>query len=65
VFVRDLTRLDALADRQLLAMAAILHDAYGAVDIAFRALAEHDRRHGGGLAPRYLAGLQAALPRAA
>lgn len=65
VFIRDFTRLDALAERQLLALAAILQDAYGAVDIAFRALAEHDRRSGGGIAPRYLAGLQAALPQAA
>lgn len=65
VFMRDLTRLDALADEQLLAMAAILHDAYGAYDIAFRLVAEHDRRSGASRAGAYLSGLQAPLPQAA
>ena len=65
VFIRDLLRLDALSDRQLLTMAAVLHEAYGAVDIAFRLLAEHDRRMGGAVAARYLSGLQAPLPQAA
>ena len=65
VFIRDLLRLDALSDRQLLTMAAVLHEAYGAVDIAFRLLAEHDRRTGGAVAARYLSGLQAPLPQAA
>jgi hypothetical protein len=65
VFIRDFARLEALSDRQLLAMAAILHDAYGAYDIAFRLVAEHDRRHGTARATAYLAGLQAPLPRAA
>lgn len=65
VFIRDLTRLDALSDRQLLVMAAILHDAYGAFDIAFRLLAEHDRRCGAERAGTYLSALQTPLPRAA
>ena len=65
VFIRDIARLDALEDRQLLALAAILHDAYGAFDIAFRLLAEHDRRHGAARAGAYLAGLQAPLASAA
>ena len=65
VFIRDLTRLEALTDRQVLAMAAILHEAYGAFDIAFRLVAEHDRRSGASRAEAYLAGLQAPLPRAA
>ena len=65
VFIRDLTRLDALSDRQLLAMAMILHDAYGAYDIAFRLVAEHDGRTGGARADAYLMGLQAPMPRAA
>jgi FkbM family methyltransferase len=65
VFIRDFARLDALDDRQLLAMAAILHDAYAAYDIAFRLVAEHDRRQGTPLAAGYLAGLQSPLPRAA
>jgi FkbM family methyltransferase len=65
VFIRDFSVLDALSDRQLLAMAAILHDCYGAFDIAFRLVAEHDRRRGSTRAASYLAGLQAPLPRAA
>ncbi|WP_198369036.1 FkbM family methyltransferase [Roseomonas rosulenta] len=65
VFIRDFARLDALTDRQLLAMAAILHDCYAAYDIAFRLVAEHDRRRGTGRAAAYLAGLQSPLPRAA
>jgi FkbM family methyltransferase len=65
VFMRDLTRLDLLTDSQLLAMAAILHDAYGAYDIAFRLVAEHDRRSGAAHADAYLSGLQAPLPQAA
>jgi FkbM family methyltransferase len=65
VFIRDFARLDALEDRQVLAMAAILHDAYAAYDIVFRLVAEHDRRHGTALAAGYLAGLQSPLPRAA
>lgn len=65
VFIRDFSRLQALDDRQLLAMAAILHDVYAAFDIAFRLLAEHDRRHGAARSAAYLAGLQAPLARAA
>jgi FkbM family methyltransferase len=58
VFIRDLTRLEALSDRQLLAMAAILHECYGSADIAYRLLAEHDARQGGSLAGGYLQGMQ-------
>lgn len=65
VFIRDLTRLDALSDRQLLAMAAILHDAYGAFDIAFRLLAEHDSRSDARRAEAYLSGLRTPLSQAA
>jgi FkbM family methyltransferase len=65
VFIRDLLRPALLSDRQLLAMAAILHDAYGAYDIAFRLLAERDRRGGAADAAAYLAGLQAPVPQAA
>ncbi|WP_203073703.1 FkbM family methyltransferase [Falsiroseomonas ponticola] len=57
IFIRDLTRPEALDDRALLAMATILHDCYGSADAALRLLMEHDRRHAGGLAGRYLAGL--------
>ncbi len=58
IFVRDITRLHLLDDRQLLATAAILHDCYGSIDVAFRLLTEHDRRCGGGLGETYLAGMQ-------
>ncbi|MBP0462350.1 FkbM family methyltransferase [Roseomonas sp. PWR1] len=58
VFIRDLTRLDALSDRQLLAMAAILHECYGSADVVFRLLGEHDARQGGALAGGYLQGMQ-------
>ncbi len=66
IFVRDLTRTEALSARQLLAAAAILHGCYGSYDLVFHLLAAHDARCGGALAPRYLAGLQTPpLPRAA
>ncbi len=58
IFVRDFTRLDALADHQLLATAAILHDCYGSFDLALHLLTEHDRRSGATLSAVYLAGLQ-------
>ncbi len=61
IFVRELTALEALTGRQLLAMATILHDCYGSVDVALRLLMEHDRRDGGALAGRYLAGVAGAL----
>ncbi|WP_439549206.1 FkbM family methyltransferase [Falsiroseomonas sp.] len=57
IFIRDLTRLDALPDRALLAMATILHDCYASADAALRLLMEHDRRQQGGLAGRYLGAL--------
>jgi FkbM family methyltransferase len=59
LFIRDLTRLDALEDGALRRMAMLLHDCYGSLDIAYRLLAEHDRRRGGDLAGRYLEGLRA------
>lgn len=54
IFVRDLARLDALQDAQLLRMAAILHDCYRAHDLALRLLLEHDRRAGTAHGPHYL-----------
>ena len=48
IYVRDFTRLDALADDQLLRIAALLHDCYGAVDLALHLLLEHDRRNRAG-----------------
>jgi FkbM family methyltransferase len=63
LFLRDFTRPAALSDHQLLAMAAILHDCYQSYDIVLHLLAEHDRRHGGGLGATYFTALQA-VPRA-
>lgn len=60
IYIRDLTRLDALSSRQLLATATILHDCYGSVDIAMHILVHHDARFSTSLAAAYLAGLQAA-----
>lgn len=57
IFIRDVTRPEALGDRQLLAMATILHDCYGSADVVLRLLVEHDRRHGGALAGGYLAAI--------
>jgi FkbM family methyltransferase len=65
VFIRDFRRLDALTERQLLTMATILHECYAAYDIAFRLVAEHDRRTAAGRASAYLDGLQTPLSRAA
>jgi FkbM family methyltransferase len=58
IFVRDLTRLDLLLDRQLLSMATILHDCYLSIDLVLYLLAEHDRRTGTQLGTLYLSGLQ-------
>jgi FkbM family methyltransferase len=59
IFIRDITCLDRLSDRQLLAMAAILHDCYGSVDVVLHLLGEHDRRQVTSLGPAYLRHLQA------
>jgi len=58
VFVRDLTRLDLLTDRQLLVLATIAYDFYASFDLVLFLLREHDRRHGGTLAGSYLYNLQ-------
>jgi FkbM family methyltransferase len=58
VFVRDITRLDALSNRQLLAMATIVHDLYGSIDLSFHLLNEYDRRTGETVRHAYLGGLQ-------
>ncbi|MBF0612057.1 MAG: FkbM family methyltransferase [Magnetococcales bacterium] len=57
VFIRDLTRLDLLNDRQLLATASILHDCYQSMDVALHLLTEMDRRNGSQLGPNYLQSL--------
>jgi FkbM family methyltransferase len=62
VFVRDFTKPELLSDRQLQAMAAIMHECYQSVDLALHLLTEHDRRTAGDMAARYLSGLQGATP---
>ncbi|MEO5362100.1 MAG: FkbM family methyltransferase [Magnetococcus sp. DMHC-8] len=58
IFIRDITRLDLLSDRQLLAMALILHDCYQSLDVVLHLLLEHDRRHNTAHAARYLTHIQ-------
>ena len=53
IFIKDLTRFDRLQPDQLLKLAAILHDIYGSIDVAYLALAAHDRMTGSTIAPRY------------
>lgn len=57
IFVRDFTKLDRLSDRQLLNMAAILHECYRSFDLVLRLLIELDRRTQGKLAASYLSKL--------
>ena len=63
VFVRDLSRLALLDDRELLTMAAIMHDCYHSFDLALHLLLELDRRTEGASAPDYLAALRSGSPR--
>jgi hypothetical protein len=58
VFVKDFTRLELFADRQLLSMATIMHDCYQSFDLVLRLLTEHDTRAGTQLAATYLSRLQ-------
>jgi predicted kinase len=62
IFVKDFTRLECLSDRQLIAMATILHDCYQSLDLVFRLISEYDRRNGTSLAGAYLTGLKAEVP---
>jgi hypothetical protein len=55
VYIRDFMHLDRLSPQQLLKLAMIAHELYGAVDLAHLALAEHDRSSGTTLAGAYLA----------
>jgi FkbM family methyltransferase len=57
LFVKDFTRLDRLSDRQLLAMATIMHDCYQSYDLVLLLLTEHDARNKTQLAAAYLSGL--------
>ncbi|MBF0293887.1 MAG: FkbM family methyltransferase [Magnetococcales bacterium] len=55
VFIRDLTRLERLTDRQLVVMAAILHYCYGSHDVVVHLLTEYERRSGRAAGADYLA----------
>ncbi|MCW0235297.1 MAG: FkbM family methyltransferase [Ferrovibrio sp.] len=65
IFVRDFTKLSRLDPRQLLAMAAILHDCYQSYDLVLHILLEHDRRTGLAVAPTYMTNLTKPAPAAA
>ncbi len=58
LFVKDFTRLERLSNRQLLAMAMIMHDCYRSWDLVFLLLTEHDARNGTQLATAYISGLK-------
>ena len=60
VFMRDLAAVETLSPKQLIAFAAIVHECYKSIDISLHLLQEHDRRSGGNLASRYLAGITGA-----
>jgi FkbM family methyltransferase len=57
VYVRDFTKLERLSEDKLLKTAILANDIYGSFDLALVALRELDRRNGGSLAGRYVAGL--------
>jgi FkbM family methyltransferase len=59
IFVKDFSRLDLLTERQLLSMAAIMHDCYQSFDLVLRLLMEHDARAGTQLGAVYLSRLRA------
>ena len=58
VFIKDLSRLEALSEAQLLKTAKILHDCYQSVDVVLYLLTEYDRRTQQHLGRAYLSGLQ-------
>jgi enoyl-[acyl-carrier-protein] reductase (NADH) len=66
VFIRDLTKLEALTEKQILAMAAILHDCYQSLDVVVHLLIAYSKRTGRELAGAYLDRLRGgAAPQAA
>jgi FkbM family methyltransferase len=54
VYVRDVERLHELGEDQLAKLAALLHEIYGAVDLAHLVLTSYDGRRGTTHAARYL-----------
>jgi FkbM family methyltransferase len=57
IYVRDLTRLDALAPAQLLKLALIVNECYVSFDLAAYVLREHDRLSGGTLGRDFTAAI--------
>jgi FkbM family methyltransferase len=57
VYVRDFMDFDRLAPASLLKLAVILHENYGAADLAAVALESYDRQTGSSLQPPYIARL--------
>lgn len=53
IYIRDITRLSAFADNELLKLAIILHDCYRSFDAVFYLLREHGRRTGSHFADTY------------
>jgi len=63
IFVRDFSKLSLLSPRQLLAMAAIIHDCYKSFDLVQHILLEHDRRTGANVALTYMNNLAIQIER--
>lgn len=57
VFVRDFSNFANYTDDQLVTTAAIMHDCYRSIDLAWRLLIEYDRRCGATTATKYFGSL--------
>jgi len=53
IFIRDITRLEALSADQLLRLAVVLYDCYRSYDIVLYLLREHDRRDNQGYGEKF------------
>ena len=53
IFIKDFTKFDQLSSEKLKSLALILHDIYGSLDIALRALMAHDHKFMSKLATQY------------
>ena len=56
VYVRDLSRLEELSDKQLLSMARVLHDGYQSYALVQHLLTQYDERLKGSLTGKYVTG---------
>jgi hypothetical protein len=61
IFVRDFTHPEHLSERQILAIATILHDCYQSYDLVLNLLHEYDKRTGKKIADGYLPALKKSL----